>query len=82
MRIDGFEGKQYLAVEGSKIRFKPFQLVLLLPRFIHDLLQDGDFLFNVGIVPCVFLYQTRDAVEGIDEVPAGGLRVGSQPPLL
>ena len=52
--------------------------ILLLPCFVHDLLQDGDFLFDVGIVPRVFLNQAGDAVEGVDEIPAGGLRVGCQ----
>ena len=78
LRIDGLQGEQYLAVKRGKLGLELLQLILLLPCFIHDLLQDGDFLFNVGIVLRVFLYQAGDAVEGVDEVPAGGLRVGCQ----
>ena len=78
LRIDGFQGEQYLAVKRGKLGLELLQLILFFPCFIHDLLQDGNFLFNVSIVPRVFLNQAGDAVESVDEVPAGGLRVGCQ----
>ncbi len=63
---------------GGKVGLELLQLVLLFPDFPDDLFQDGDFLLDVGIVPRVFLYQAGDAVKGVDEIPAGGLRVGCQ----
>lgn len=71
-------GEQDLAVESGKVGLELLQLVLLFPDFPDDLFQDGEFLLNGFVVPRVFLYQAGDAVEGVDEVLAGGFRIDRQ----
>lgn len=78
LRIHRFEGEQDLAVEGGKVGFELLQLVLLFPDFPDNLFQDGEFLLNGFVVLCVFLYQAGDAIEGVDEVLAGGFRIDCQ----
>ena len=78
LRIHRFEGEQDLAVEGGKVGFELLQLVLLFPDLSDNLFQDGELFLNGFVVPRVFLYQAGDAVEGVDEVLAGGFRIDRQ----
>lgn len=69
----------YLAVKGCEFRFEVFELLFLLPRAVHDLLQNRNILGYLFRVSLKLLNQAVYLLQGVQEVHAGELRVCRNP---
>ena len=69
----------YLAIKGCEFRFEVFELLFLLPRAVHDLLQNRNLLGYLFRVSLKLLNQAVYLLQGVQEVHAGELRVCRNP---
>lgn len=69
----------YLAIKGCEFRFEVFELLFLLPRAVHDLLQNRNILGYLFRVRLKLLNQAVYLLQGVQEVHAGELRVCRNP---
>ena len=80
--LNRFQRELYLAVKSGKLRFKLFELLFLLPRSVHDLLQNRNILGYLFRVSLKLLNQAGYLLQGVQEVHAGELRVSRDPPVV